>query len=173
MPLALIGSVRVKTVRCEMMELSQRALGSICLPRGKGRVRRRKIVDWVLPGIESKRPREKLAMSRGGNGVEIVAAAHGQEGSGRREPAISRGAGEGLKVSPATTTTRSSICLVAVFLLEDVTLTVRMFRVKSLIQSQDVEFPARAEALSIFCCHHKELPPVLNIFSAGEKDLKK
>lgn len=44
-----------------------------------------------------------MAISRGGNGVEVVAAAHGQEGSGRREPAISRGAGEDLKVNPTPT----------------------------------------------------------------------
>lgn len=42
-----------------------------------------------------------------------------------------------------------------------------------MIQLQDIEFPATAEALSAFYYHHKELPPVLNIFSAGEKDLKK
>ena len=127
-----------------------------------------------MPGIESNGQREKLAISRGGNGVEIIAAARGQEGSGRREPAISRGAREDLKVNPAAaTTTKSSICLVAIFLLEDVTLPVRIFTFKSLIQSQDIEFPATAEALRIFCCHHKELPPVLNIFSAGEKGLKK
>lgn len=80
-----------------------------------------------MPGIESKGQREKLAMSRGGNGVEVVAAAHGQEGSGRREPAISRGAGEDLKVNPTPTPTKSSVCFVAVFQLEDMTLPVKMF----------------------------------------------
>lgn len=65
------------------------------------------------------------------------------------------------------------MCLVAVSVLEDVTLPVRMFTFKSLVQSEDIEFPATAEAPSTLCYHHKELPPVLNVFSAREKALKK
>lgn len=87
-----------------------------------------------MPGTESKGQREKPAIRRGGNGVGVVAAARGQEGSGRREPALSGGTQEVIKVNPATTTT-SSICLFAVFLSEDVTLPVRMFVFKGLIES--------------------------------------
>ena len=41
-----------------------------------------------MPGAEA----ERQAASRGGPGEEAAAAADGQEGSGRREPALRRGA---------------------------------------------------------------------------------
>lgn len=91
--------------------------------------------------MRSKGQREKLAVSRGGNGRKVVAAAHGQGRSGRREPVIIRCVHENLKVN-FTTTTKSSICFVAGLLFEDLTLPVRMFISKSLMQSQDIEFPA-------------------------------
>lgn len=71
-----------------------------------------------MPGVESKGQREKLAVSRGGSRVEVTAAAHGQARSGRRESAIIRCVHQNLNVSPATTTTKSSICFVAGFLFE-------------------------------------------------------
>lgn len=109
--------------------MSQQALGSICVPRHKAGVRRRRITEMVLPGVKSKGQREKLAVSRGRNGVEVIAASHGQARSGRREPVIIRGGHENLKVNLATATTTSkySICFVVGFLFEDLTLPVRMF----------------------------------------------
>jgi len=59
----------------------------------------------------------------------------------------------------------------AVFLLEDVTLPVRMFMVESLRQSQDIEF-LTAGGQNVLCCHHKEPSSVLNVFSIVEKVLK-
>lgn len=47
--------------------------------------------SWALPGTENRRQGEKLGVDRGGNGVEVLAVAWGQEGSGRRERALSRG----------------------------------------------------------------------------------
>lgn len=76
-------------------------------------------------------------LSRGRNKVEVIAATHGQAGSGRRETVIIRGVHENLKVNPATTT-KSSLCFAAGCLLTEITLPVRMFISKSLMQSQDI-----------------------------------
>lgn len=125
-----------------------------------------------MPGVKSKGQKEKLAGSRGGNGVEVIAAAHVQARSGRREPVIVGFVLENVKVNPAiTNTTKPSICFVAEFLFKQLTLPVRMFISKSLMQSQDIEFPATTEVLHTFCCHHKRTPS--SPLCDGEKGSKK
>lgn len=155
------------------MDLSQ--LGGVHLPRDKGRMMRRKITELgIARHWEQKAGGEAGCRQRwewgGGPGSSLGTGRVWQKGT-----CLSRGTRDDRKVRPATTTTTSPICLFAYFLFlsEDMTLPARMFTFKSLIQSQDIEFPAVADALSTFCYHHKELSPGLNVFSAGEKVLKK
>lgn len=153
------------------MNLSQ--LGSIHLPRDKGRVMRRKITELGIAGHWEQRAEREAGRKRrwewgGGRGSSPWAGRVWQKGAGPQQ----RDSG-GYKGQPCRHHHQIVCMLFAIFLLEDVTLPVRMFTFKSLIRSQDIEFPATAEALSTFCYYHKELPPVLNIFSGGEKGLKK
>lgn len=151
-------------------------LGSVHLPRDRGRVMRRKITELgIARHWKQKTGGEAGCRQRwewgGGPGSSLGTGRVWQKGTCPQQRTQ-----EERKVSPATTTTTTlPICLFAYFLFlsEDMTLPVRMFTFKSLIQSQDIEFPAVADALSTFCCHHKELSPGLNVFSAGEKVLKK